>query len=77
MTWSKLVLGIAVLIFLSGPLMTSIQQISDAIGVPSFLISFVKARTAILAIFLASQKSTRTASSTFSELSLRLEMVKN
>ncbi|KAL2524238.1 sodium/calcium exchanger family protein/calcium-binding EF hand family protein [Abeliophyllum distichum] len=80
MTWAfsksvfQVILGIAVLTFLSGPLMTSVQQISDAIGIPSFFISFVivpaamNARTAILAIFPASQKSSRTASLTFSEI---------
>ncbi|KAL3820380.1 hypothetical protein ACJIZ3_006285 [Penstemon smallii] len=70
----QIVLGIAILTFLSGPLMNSIQQFSDAIGVPSFFISFVivpvamNARSAILAIFPASQKSSRTSSLTFSEI---------
>lgn len=80
MTWPfsksvfQVILGIAVLTFFSGPLMTSIEQISDAIGVPSFFISFVivpaamNAATAISAIFPASQKSSRTASLTFSEI---------
>ncbi|CAI9760167.1 unnamed protein product [Fraxinus pennsylvanica] len=80
MTWPfsksvfEVILGIAVLTFFSGPLMTSIEQISDAIGVPSFFISFVivpaamNAATAISAIFPASQKSSRTASLTFSEI---------
>lgn len=81
MTWPfsksvfQVILGIAVLTFFSGPLMTNIEQISDAIGVPSFFISFVivpaamNAATAISAIFPASQKSSRTASLTFSEVS--------
>ncbi|KAK4485288.1 hypothetical protein RD792_007921 [Penstemon davidsonii] len=70
----QVVLGIAILTFLSGPLMNSIQQFSDAIGVPSFFISFVivpvamNARSAILAIFPASQKSSKTSSLTFSEV---------
>ncbi|KAL0398514.1 UNVERIFIED_CONTAM: Sodium/calcium exchanger NCL1 [Sesamum radiatum] len=80
MTWEfnkstlEVILGIAILTFLSAPLMTSIQQFSDAIGVPSFFISFVivpvamNARSAILAIFPASQKSSRTSSLTFSEI---------
>ncbi|XP_022892397.1 sodium/calcium exchanger NCL2-like isoform X2 [Olea europaea var. sylvestris] len=80
MTWPfsksvfQVILGIAVLTFFSGPLMTSIQQIADAIGVPSFFISFVivpaamNARTAISAIYPASQKCSRTASLTFSEV---------
>ncbi|KAL0442689.1 UNVERIFIED_CONTAM: Sodium/calcium exchanger NCL1 [Sesamum latifolium] len=80
MTWEfnkstlEVILGIVILTFLSAPLMTSIQQFSDAIGVPCFFISFVivpvamNARSAILAIFPASQKSSRTSSLTFSEI---------
>ncbi|KAG8385478.1 hypothetical protein BUALT_Bualt03G0049500 [Buddleja alternifolia] len=70
----QVILGLAILTFLSEPLMNSIQQFSDAIGVPSFFISFVivpvaiNARSAILAIFPASQKSSRTSSLTFSEI---------
>lgn len=80
LTWSftkpifQVMLGIAILTFLSGPLKTSIQQFSDAIGVPAFFISFVvvpialNALSAISAIFPASQKSSRTSSLTFSEI---------
>ncbi|PIN24276.1 Calmodulin and related proteins (EF-Hand superfamily) [Handroanthus impetiginosus] len=76
----EVILGIAILTFVSGPLMTSIQQFSYAIGVPSFFISFVivpvamDARSAILAIFPASQKSSRTSSLTFSEIYGRVVM---
>ncbi|KAK3010417.1 hypothetical protein RJ639_012310 [Escallonia herrerae] len=56
------------------PLMYSILLLSGAIGIPSFFISFVilplamNARTAISAIFPASQKKVKTASLTFSEI---------
>lgn len=75
----QVVLGIAILTFLSGPLKTSIQQFSDAIGVPSFFVSFVvvpislNALSAISAVFPASQKSSRTSSLTFSEVLLNLK----
>ncbi|KAH6829132.1 hypothetical protein C2S53_013280 [Perilla frutescens var. hirtella] len=70
----QVMLGIVILTFLSGPLKTSIQKFSDAIGMPSFFISFVivpialNAHSAISAIFPASQKSSRTSSLTFSEI---------
>ncbi|KAL8468162.1 hypothetical protein ACS0TY_031415 [Phlomoides rotata] len=70
----QVMLGIAMLTFFSGPLKKSMQQFSDEIGVPTFLVSFVvvpvamNARPAILAIFPASQKSSRTSSLTFSEI---------
>ncbi|KAG6419217.1 hypothetical protein SASPL_121433 [Salvia splendens] len=80
LTWSstksifQVMLGIAILTFLSGPLKTSIQHFSHAIGVPAFFVSFVvvpiclNALSAISAIFPASQKSSRTSSLTFSEI---------
>lgn len=70
----RIVLGIVILTFLGGPLTTSILQLSYAIRVPSFSISFVivplamNTRTLIEAIFPASKKSERTASLTFSEI---------
>ncbi|XP_057764340.1 sodium/calcium exchanger NCL-like [Salvia miltiorrhiza] len=70
----QVMLGIAIVTFLSGPLKTSIQQFSHAIGVPAFFVSFVvvpislNALSAISAIFPASQKSSRTSSLTFSEI---------
>ncbi|GER24468.1 calcium-binding EF-hand family protein [Striga asiatica] len=70
----QLLLGIVMLTFLGGPLMGSILQLSYAMGFPSFSISFVivpfamNARAVLAAIFPASQKSTITASLTFSEI---------
>ncbi|CAA0817833.1 sodium/calcium exchanger family protein / calcium-binding EF hand family protein [Striga hermonthica] len=70
----QLLLGIVMLTFLGGPLMGSILQLSYAMGFPSFSISFVivpfamNARAVLAAIFPASQKSTLTASLTFSEI---------
>ncbi|CAI9783712.1 unnamed protein product [Fraxinus pennsylvanica] len=70
----RIVLGIVILTFLGGPLTTSILQLSYAIRVPSYSISFVivplamNTRTLIEAIFPASKKSERTASLTFSEI---------
>ncbi|KAK4361173.1 hypothetical protein RND71_020125 [Anisodus tanguticus] len=69
----QVLLGIAILTLCSKPLVISIKDLSDAIGMPSFLIPFVmvplalNARMAIAAIFPASQKSLKTASLTFSE----------
>lgn len=83
LTWSstksifQVMLGIAILTFLSGPLKISIQHLSHAIGVPAFFVSFVvvpiclNALSAISAIFPASQKSSRTSSLTFSEVSIQ------
>ncbi|XP_042045415.1 sodium/calcium exchanger NCL-like [Salvia splendens] len=77
LTWSstksifQVMLGIAILTFLSGPLKTSIQHFSHAIGVPAFFVSFVVVPiclNALSAIFPASQKSSRTSSLTFSEI---------
>lgn len=70
----QVILGIAMLTFFAGPLKKSMQQFSGEIGVPTFLVSFVvvpvamNARSAIRAIFPASQKSSRTSSLTFSEV---------
>lgn len=80
LTWAfnksvfQVILGIAMLTFCSKPLVKSIQKLSEAIGMPSFLIPFVivplalNARMAIAAIFPASQKCKKTASLTFSEI---------
>lgn len=74
-------LGIAMLNFLGGPLMTSILQLSFAMKYPSFIVSFVvvpcamNLRTVLTALFPASQKSERTASLTFSEVSLSLSCI--
>ncbi|PIN05807.1 Calmodulin and related proteins (EF-Hand superfamily) [Handroanthus impetiginosus] len=73
-------LGIVILTFLGGPLMDSILQLSHAMRLSSFSISFVvvpmamNARVAIKALFPASQKSRRTASLTFSEIYSRVIM---
>ncbi|CAI9756191.1 unnamed protein product [Fraxinus pennsylvanica] len=70
----KIVLGIVILTFVGGPLTTSILQLSYAMRVPSFSISFVivplamNTRTLIEAIFPVSKKTERTASLTFSEI---------
>ncbi|XP_055804722.1 sodium/calcium exchanger NCL1-like [Solanum dulcamara] len=70
----QVLLGIAILTLCAKPLVTSIEDLSDAMGIPSFLIPFVmvplalNARMAIAAIFPASQKSSITASLTFSEI---------
>ncbi|KAL0353014.1 UNVERIFIED_CONTAM: Sodium/calcium exchanger NCL1 [Sesamum angustifolium] len=66
--------GILMLTFLGGPLMTSILQLSYAMRLSSFSISFVivplamNARTAITALLPAKQKNERSASLTFSEI---------
>lgn len=70
----QVLLGIAILTFCAKPLVISIEDLSNAMGIPSFLIPFVmvplalNARMAIAAIFPASQKSSKTASLTFSEI---------
>ncbi|KAL0442688.1 UNVERIFIED_CONTAM: Sodium/calcium exchanger NCL1 [Sesamum latifolium] len=70
----QVVAGILVLTFLGGPLMTSILQLSYAMRLSSFSISFVivplamNARTAITALLPAKQKNERSASLTFSEI---------
>ncbi|CAA2958907.1 sodium calcium exchanger NCL-like [Olea europaea subsp. europaea] len=71
---SRIVLGIVIMTFVGGPLTTSILQLSYAIGVPSFSISFVtvplamNTRTLIEAIFPVSKKTQKTASLIFSEI---------
>ncbi|XP_059291057.1 sodium/calcium exchanger NCL1-like [Lycium ferocissimum] len=70
----QVLLGIAILTLSAKPLMISTNDLSDVMGMPSFLIPFVmvplalNARMAIAAIFPASQKSSKTASLTFSEI---------
>ncbi|XP_047259597.1 sodium/calcium exchanger NCL2-like [Capsicum annuum] len=70
----EVILGIAMLTLCSKPLVKNIQKLSEAIGMPSFLIPFVivplalNARMALAAIFPASQKSSKTSSLTFSEI---------
>lgn len=72
----EVLLGIAILTFLGKPLTANILQLSHAMGLPSFIISFVavplamNARSAIAALLPASKKSEETASLTFSEVSL-------
>ncbi|PHU19095.1 hypothetical protein BC332_10246 [Capsicum chinense] len=80
LTWAfnksifEVILGIAMLTFCAKPLVKSIENLSEAIGMPSFLIPFVivplalNARMALAAIFPASQKSSKTSSLTFSEI---------
>nr|GMD83251.1 sodium/calcium exchanger NCL1-like [Ipomoea batatas] len=80
LTWAfnksvlQVVFGLAILTMCATPLGISIQQLSDAMGIPSFLIPFVvvplalNTRMAISAIFPISQKSSKTASLTFSEI---------
>lgn len=70
----QLILGFMMLTYLASPLSLSTRQFSNAVGIPSFFISFViiplamQARKAIAAIFPAAQKNKRTASLTFSEV---------
>lgn len=70
----QVLLGIAILTLCAKPLVFSIEDFSNAVGIPPFLIPFVmvplalNARMAIAAIFPASQKSSKTASLTFSEI---------
>nr|GMC89988.1 sodium/calcium exchanger NCL-like [Ipomoea batatas] len=80
LTWDFLVtvlqviLGVVILTFCAQPLMTNVISFSGAVGVPTFIISFVvlpiviNGRMAIAAIFPASQKSSKAASLTFSEI---------
>ncbi|XP_019175856.1 PREDICTED: uncharacterized protein LOC109171183 [Ipomoea nil] len=80
LTWAfnksllQVVFGVAILTMCAKPLGISIQQLSDAMGIPSFLIPFVvvplalNTRMAVSAIFPISQKSSKTASLTFSEI---------
>lgn len=70
----QVLLGIAILTLCAKPLVISIEDFSNAVGIPPFLVPFVmvplalNARMAIAAIFPASQKSSKTASLTFSEI---------
>ncbi|KAH7837328.1 hypothetical protein Vadar_012607 [Vaccinium darrowii] len=70
----EIILGVAIVSFLAEPLVYSILDLSIALGLPTFYISFViipfalKLKLAVSAIFPASQKSLRTASLTFSEI---------
>ncbi|CAI9783715.1 unnamed protein product [Fraxinus pennsylvanica] len=70
----RIVLGVVIMTIIGGPLTTSILELSYAIGVPSFSISFVivplamNTRTLIEAIFPVSEKTQKTASLTFSEI---------
>lgn len=70
----QLILGFMMLTYLASPLSLSTRQFSNAVGIPSFFISFViiplamQGRKAIAAIFPAAQKNKRTASLTFSEV---------
>lgn len=80
LTWAfnksifQVILGISMLTLCSKPLVNNIEKLSKAIGMPSFLIPFVivplalNARMTIAAIFPASQKCSKTASLTFSEV---------
>lgn len=70
----QVLLGIAMLTFLAGPLMQNVLQLSNAMKFPSFIISFVavpltmNARAALVALLPASRKRDETASLTFSEI---------
>ncbi|XP_051124985.1 sodium/calcium exchanger NCL1-like [Andrographis paniculata] len=70
----QLALGIVMLTFLGGPLMNNILQLSFAMNLSSFSISFVivpvamNARAAIAALMPASEKNEISASLTFSEI---------
>ncbi|KAL3341085.1 hypothetical protein AABB24_025575, partial [Solanum stoloniferum] len=72
----QVILGIAMMTLCSKPLVNSIKKLSEAIGMPSFLIPFVivplalNARMTIAAIYPASQKCSKTASLTFSEVDI-------
>ncbi|KAM3338323.1 sodium/calcium exchanger NCL isoform X1 [Capsicum galapagoense] len=73
----QVVLGVAILTLCADPIMDNIIRLAQAIGVPSFFLSFVivplavNARTAITAITLlssANKQSSTTSSLTFSEI---------
>ncbi|OIT21441.1 hypothetical protein A4A49_36184 [Nicotiana attenuata] len=77
----QMILGIAILTLCADPLMDNIIRLANAIGAPSFFLSFVivplpiNARTAITAITLlssTSQQSSTTSSLTFSEIYVRV-----
>ena len=69
-----LVLGFVVLAVLAEPLIDSVQNLSTAASIPSFLVAFVlvplatNARQATSAIKAASKMTPRTTSLTFSEV---------
>lgn len=77
----QIILGAAIVSFLAEPLIYSILDLSTALGLPTFYISFViipfalKFKMAVSAIFPASQKSEKTASLTFSEVFLPLNLI--
>ncbi|XP_059669955.1 sodium/calcium exchanger NCL1-like isoform X1 [Cornus florida] len=68
------ILGIAIVTFLAGPLVDAVYELSVSVRIPTFFISFVviplalNARVAASAIFPASQKNLKIASLTFSEI---------
>ncbi|KAG8369841.1 hypothetical protein BUALT_Bualt14G0055600 [Buddleja alternifolia] len=70
----QVLLGIVMLTFLGGPLMVNILELSYAMSLPSFCISFVivplamNAQVAMTALWRASEKTEGTASLTFSEI---------
>lgn len=70
----QIILGVLIVSFLAEPLIYSIVDLSEAMGLPTFYISFViipialRFKLAVSAIFPASQKSLKTASLTFSEI---------
>ncbi|GFY91830.1 hypothetical protein Acr_08g0002260 [Actinidia rufa] len=76
----QIVLGVAIVSFLADPLIYSILDLSVALGLPTFYISFViipfalKFKLAMSAIFPASQKSLTTSSLTFSEVCLSFNL---
>ncbi|KAG8369839.1 hypothetical protein BUALT_Bualt14G0055400 [Buddleja alternifolia] len=69
----QVLLGMVMLTLLGGPLMVNILDLSYAMRLPSFCISFVivplamNAKAAVTALWKASEKTERTASLTFSE----------
>lgn len=76
----QLVIGVAMLTFLAGPLLGNILNLSDAMNAPSFLVSFVvvplalNGQAAIAALLPASKKTKGTSSLTFSEVPLSLPL---
>ncbi|KAK2642191.1 hypothetical protein Ddye_023954 [Dipteronia dyeriana] len=67
-------LGTAVTVLLTQPLMESLQELSTAVNIPSFLVSYVviplalSSRQALKTVTSARQKTQSTASLTFSEI---------
>ena len=76
----QIILGVAIVSFLADLLICSILDLSVALGLPIFYISFaiipfaLKFKLAMSAIFPASQKSLRTVSLTFSEIRLSFNL---